>query len=203
VRQLKHNLPKLNFNYNDLEPYIDGKTMEIHLTKHHQGYITKYVNALEGSELLNKDVEEVLKNLEDVPEDIVQGIVNNGGGYYNHRLFWTILSPKKTEMSNALSKAIDRDFGSFDKFKVAFSNAAKTQFGSGWAWLVVTDDKKLKVISTPNQNTPFEFGNPILALDVWEHAYYLNYQNKRPEYVENFWNIINWKQVSEYYNKLV
>jgi Fe-Mn family superoxide dismutase len=203
VRQLKHNLPKLNFNYNDLEPYIDGKTMEIHLTKHHQGYITKYVNALEGSELLNKDVEEVLKNLEDVPEDIVQGIVNNGGGYYNHRLFWTILSPEKTEMSNALSKAIDRDFGSFDKFKVAFSNAAKTQFGSGWAWLVVNDDKKLKVISTPNQNTPFEFGNPILALDVWEHAYYLNYQNKRPEYVENFWNIINWKQVSEYYNKLV
>lgn len=200
---MKHNLPKLNFNYNDLEPYIDGKTMEIHLTKHHQGYITKYVNALEGSELLNKDVEEVLKNLEDVPEDIVQGIVNNGGGYYNHRLFWTILSPEKTEMSNALSKAIDRDFGSFDKFKVAFSNAAKTQFGSGWAWLVVNDDKKLKVISTPNQNTPFEFGNPILALDVWEHAYYLNYQNKRPEYVENFWNIINWKQVSEYYNKLV
>ncbi len=202
MRKLKHNLPELNFNYNDLEPYIDAKTMEIHHTKHHQGYITKYVNALEGSDLLEKDVEEVLKNLEDVPEDIVQGIVNNGGGYYNHRLFWTILTPKKTKPSDALSKAIERDFGSFETFKETFANAAKTQFGSGWAWLVVTEDKKLKVLSTPNQNAPFEFGQPILALDVWEHAYYLNYQNKRPEYVDNFWNVVNWDQVSEYYEKL-
>jgi Fe-Mn family superoxide dismutase len=194
---MKHNLPKLAYDYKDLEPYIDALTMEIHHTKHHQGYINKYVNALEGSDLLNKDVEEVLKNLNDVPEAKRQAVINNGGGYFNHRLFWTILSPEKTDMSDALNKAINDAFGSVDAFKEAFANAAKTQFGSGWAWLVVTEDNKLAVTSTPNQNTPFDMGQPILALDVWEHAYYLNYQNKRPEYVDNFWNIVNWKQVSD------
>ncbi len=201
---MKHNLPELNYNYKDLEPYIDGQTMEIHHTKHHQGYITKYVNALEGqNDLLDKDVEEVLKNINLVPDNLVQAVVNNGGGYYNHRLFWTVLSPEKTKMSDELSQAIDKAFGSFEAFKKEFSNAANTRFGSGWAWLVVTKDKELKVVSTPNQNTPFETGEPILALDVWEHAYYLNYQNKRPEYVENFWNVVNWKQVSNYYSDLL
>lgn len=199
---MEHKLPELSFDYNALEPYIDGKTMEIHHTKHHQGYINKYVKALENEkELLEKDVEEVLKNLDDVPQDLAQSVVNNGGGYYNHRLFWTILSPEKTEMSTGLKMAIDRDFGSFSNFKEEFSTAAKTQFGSGWAWLVVKDDGSLAVTNTPNQNTAFEDGQPILALDVWEHAYYLNYQNRRPDYVENFWNIVNWKQVSEYFDK--
>ena len=199
---MKHNLPKLTYNYKDLEPYIDGKTMEIHHSKHHQGYINKYVIALEGmDEFLEKDVEEVLKNLEAIPEEKREAIINNGGGYYNHRLFWTILSPQKTEISNKLKAAIDRDFGSFENFKEMFSNKAKTQFGSGWAWLVVTKDKKLKVVSTANQLIPFEYGEPILALDVWEHAYYLKYQNRRPDYIENFWNVVNWKQVSEYFNE--
>jgi Fe-Mn family superoxide dismutase len=197
---LKHVLPKLAYDYKDLEPYIDGKTMEIHHTKHHQGYINKYVNALEGNdELLEKDVEDVLKNIDDVPSEIRQAVINNGGGYYNHRLFWTVLSPDKTEMTKELKEAIDRDFGSFDKFKEEFSNAAKTRFGSGWAWLVVDKDNKLHVTSTANQDAPFDMGQPILGLDVWEHAYYLNYQNRRPEYVENFFNIINWETVSGYY----
>ncbi|HKL47131.1 MAG TPA: superoxide dismutase [Candidatus Izemoplasmatales bacterium] len=198
---MKHILPKLAYNYKDLEPYIDGLTMEIHHTKHHQGYINKYVNALEGNDdLLNKDVEDVLKQLDDVPEDRRQAVINNGGGYFNHRLFWTILSPEKTKMTDSLAKAIKQSFGSLDAMKEAFSKAAKTQFGSGWAWLIVTKDKGLTVTSTPNQNTPFEMGQPILALDVWEHAYYLNYQNKRPEYVDNFWNVVNWKQVSKYFD---
>lgn len=198
---MKHLLPKLSFEYNDLQPNIDGKTMEIHHTKHHQGYINKYVNALDGSDLLEKNVEDVLKNIGDVPADKRQNVINNGGGYYNHRLFWTILTPEKTEMSQKLKDAIDVDFGSFDAFKDAFSTAAKTQFGSGWAWLLVNKDGRLIVTSTKNQDVPFTLGQPILALDVWEHAYYLNYQNRRPDYVKNFWNVVNWKQVSEYFEK--
>ncbi|MFW5889126.1 MAG: superoxide dismutase [Bacillota bacterium] len=199
---MKHNLPKLTYNYNDLEPYIDAKTMEIHHSKHHQGYINKYVTALEGmDDFLEKDVEDVLKDLEAIPEEKREAIINNGGGYFNHRLFWTILSPEKTEISDKLKAAIDRDFGSFENFKEIFSNKAKTQFGSGWAWLVVTSDKRLKVVSTANQLIPFEFGEPILTLDVWEHAYYLKYQNRRPDYIENFWNVVNWQQVSEYYDE--
>lgn len=201
---MKHELPKLNYHYNELEPYIDALTMEIHYTKHHQGYITKYENALSGNEaLLNKDVEEVLKNLNEVPENVRQAVINNGGGYYNHRLFWMILSPKETSMSHQLEQAINDAFGSFEEFKQEFMNAANTRFGSGWAWLVVTKEKKLKVVSTANQDTPFNVGEPILALDVWEHAYYLNYQNKRPEYVENFFKVIDWAKVSELYSNLV
>ncbi|MFO7968729.1 MAG: superoxide dismutase [Bacillota bacterium] len=199
---MEHNLPKLTYNYKDLEPYIDELTMKIHHTKHHQGYINKYVNALEGmDDILEKDVEDVLKDLDAIPEEKLEAVINNGGGYYNHRLFWTILSPKKTEMSDKLKEAINRDFGSFENFKEIFSTNAKTQFGSGWAWLVVTKDKRLKVVSTANQLTPFELGDPILALDVWEHAYYLKYQNRRPDYIENFWNVVNWQQVSEYYEQ--
>lgn len=198
---LKHLLPKLSFGYKDLEPNIDGLTMKIHHTKHHQGYINKYVNALEGSDLLNRDVEDVLKNISEVPSQVRQNVINNGGGYYNHRLFWTILTPEVTEMSSDLKDAIRRDFKSFDAFKEAFSAAAKTQFGSGWAWLLVNKAGHLLVTSTKNQDVPFDQGQPILALDVWEHAYYLNYQNRRPDYVENFWNVVNWKQVSEYFQK--
>ena len=201
---MKHILPDLSFKYNDLEPYIDGKTMEIHHTKHHQGYITKYVNALDGhDDLLDKDVEYVLKNLSLVPEKAKQAVINNGGGYYNHRLFWTILTPNKTDMSKELKEAIERDFGSVDSFKEKFSTAANTRFGSGWVWLIVDKNKKLQVVSTANQDTPFSEGQPILALDVWEHAYYLNYQNRRPDYVNNFWNVVNWEEVSKNFKSLV
>ncbi|MGD9964665.1 MAG: superoxide dismutase [Candidatus Izemoplasmatales bacterium] len=201
---MKHILPELSFKYNELEPYIDAKTMEIHHTKHHQGYITKYVDALKANEdLLNKDVEDVLKNIQLVPKDIKQAVINNGGGYFNHRLFWEILTPKKTNMSDNLKKAIDDSFGSFEDFKKEFSNAAATRFGSGWAWLLVNKEGKLVITSTQNQDTPFELGEPILALDVWEHAYYLNYQNRRPDYISNFWNVVNWNKVSEKFEKLV
>lgn len=201
---MKHILPKLAYEYNALEPYIDAKTMEIHHTKHHQGYINKYVNALEGhDDLLGKDVEYVLRNLNEVPEKLRQAIINNGGGYFNHRLFWEIMTPEKTEMSAELVDAINRDFGSKEKFMETFANAAATRFGSGWAWLVVDKNNKLVVTSTQNQDTPFDIGTPILALDVWEHAYYLNYQNRRPDYISNFWNVVNWKKVSENYKSLV
>lgn len=201
---MKHILPDLSFKYNALEPYIDEKTMEIHHTKHHQGYITKYVNALEGKEeLLSKDVEDVLKNIENVPQGIRQAVINNGGGYYNHRLFWEILTPEKTKMSSKLETAIAEAFGSFEKFKEEFSNAAATRFGSGWAWLLVDNSGKLHVTSTANQDTPFDKGTPIFALDVWEHAYYLNYQNRRPDYINNFWNVVNWDQVSKNFEKAI
>lgn len=198
---MEHNLPKLPYAYDALEPNIDAKTMEIHHTKHHQGYINKYVAALEGTDLLDKDVEEVLRNLDLVPEGKRQAVINNGGGYFNHRLFWTILTPEQTEMSKELSEAVNKAFGSFDAFKELFGNAAATRFGSGWAWLLVKEDGTLTVTSTPNQDAPFAEGTPILGLDVWEHAYYLNYQNRRPDYISNFWNVVNWDQVSKNYNE--
>ncbi|MDY0138372.1 MAG: superoxide dismutase [Candidatus Izemoplasmatales bacterium] len=199
---MKHILPDLSFKYNELEPYIDAKTMEIHHTKHHQGYINNYVKALENNqELLDMDVEKVLRQIDNVPDNIRQAVINNGGGYYNHRLFWTILSPKKTEMSQELLNDLVDTFGSLENFKNEFSNAATKRFGSGWAWLLVNDKKELVVTSTANQDTPFELGNPILALDVWEHAYYLNYQNRRPEYIENFWHVVNWEEVSRLYKE--
>lgn len=198
---MEHKLPKLPYAYNALEPHIDELTMTIHHTKHHQGYINKYLTALEGSELLEKDVEEVLRNLDAVPEAKRQAVINSGGGYYNHRLFWNILTPEKTTMSNELEQAVVEAFGSFDSFKEQFNNAAATRFGSGWAWLVVNKDNKLVVTSTANQDTPFDLGTPILGLDVWEHAYYLNYQNRRPDYIQNFWNIINWETVSTLFKK--
>ena len=199
---MKHILPDLSFKYNELEPYIDAKTMEIHHTKHHQGYINNYVKALENNqELLDMDVEKVLRQIDNVPDNIRQAVINNGGGYYNHRLFWTILSPKKSEMSQELLDDLVDTFGSLENFKNEFSNAAVKRFGSGWAWLLVNDKKELVVTSTANQDTPFELGNPILALDVWEHAYYLNYQNRRPEYIENFWHVVNWEEVSRLYKE--
>ena len=199
---MKHELPKLNYAYDALEPYIDAKTMEIHHTKHHNGYITKYVGALEGHALLEKDVEEVLRNLDAVPTEKRQAVINNGGGYFNHRLFWEILTPNSAKKpSGDLLKAIEDTFGSFEKFQEAFNNAAATRFGSGWAWLVVTSDKTLKVTSTANQDTPFNEGTPVLGLDVWEHAYYLNYQNKRPDYINAFWHVVNWEKVESLYKE--
>lgn len=196
---MEHKLPKLDFAYDALEPNIDKLTMEIHHTKHHQGYINKYVGALDGTGLLDKDVEDVLKNIELVEESKRQFVINNGGGYFNHRLFWKILSPKKQEVPAELHDLIIESFGSFDAFKEEFSTAALKQFGSGWAWLLKTENNKLKVVSTPNQDTPFKEGKPILALDVWEHAYYLNYQNKRGDYIGNFFNVVNWEKVLEFY----
>lgn len=197
---MKHTLPALPYAYDALEPHIDAKTMEIHHTKHHQAYITKYVGALEGTEYADLPIEDVLKQLDSLPADKQGAVRNNGGGYFNHNLFWTIMGPNKGGLpTGALANAIDKDLGGFEAFKEAFSTAAATRFGSGWAWLVVTDDGTLKVTSTPNQDVPFAEGTPILGLDVWEHAYYLNYQNRRPDYIEAFFNVIDWDAVAARY----
>lgn len=198
---MEHNLPKLPYAYDALEPYIDEKTMTIHHTKHHQGYINKYKAALEGTDLLDKDVEEVLRNLDLVPEAKRQAVINSGGGYYNHRLFWEILTPEQTKGDEDFHNKMMDTFGSVEGFVEKFSKAAATRFGSGWAWLVVDKEGNLLVTSTANQDTPFDLGTPILGLDVWEHAYYLNYQNRRPDYIQNFWKIVNWKKVSELYKQ--
>ncbi|WP_324024909.1 superoxide dismutase [Maribacter sp. BPC-D8] len=194
-------LPKLPYAYDALEPHIDARTMEIHHTKHHQGYTSKLNAAIEGTDLAGKSIEDILTGL-----DMSNGAVrNNGGGFYNHSLFWTILSPNGGgKPSGELAAAIDSAFGSFEEFKTKFTTAAGTRFGSGWAWLCVHKGGKVEVCSTPNQDNPLmpgvECGGlPILGLDVWEHAYYLNYQNKRPDYIEAFFNIINWDEVSKRY----
>tara|TARA_B100001093_G_scaffold504320_1_gene559990 strand:- start:31021 stop:31626 length:606 start_codon:yes stop_codon:yes gene_type:complete len=193
-------LPDLPYSYDALEPHFDARTMEIHHSKHHAGYTAKLNAAVLGSALENQDIEELLSNL-DMSNTALR---NNGGGYFNHNLFWEILSPEATEMSAELSAAINASFGSLDDFKVAFSNAAATRFGSGWAWLCVHHGGKLEICSTANQDNPLMpeigcEGQPILGLDVWEHAYYLNYQNRRPDYISAFFNVVNWKKVSEYY----
>jgi Fe-Mn family superoxide dismutase len=184
-------LPSLAYAYSALEPHIDARTMEIHHSKHHQAYTTNLNNAIAGTDLENASIEEILKNCSDKP-----AVRNNGGGYWNHNLFWETMSPSGGgEPTGALSEAIVRDFGSFEGFKEAFSKAATTRFGSGWAWLCVTDGK-LEVCSTANQDNPLMGegcnGTPILGLDVWEHAYYLNYQNRRPDYINAFFNVIDW-----------
>ena len=195
---MAYSLPDLPYAYDALEPHFDARTMEIHHTKHHQGYTTKVNAALEGTEFEGKDIEDVLSNIDALPADKKQAVINNGGGYANHSLFWTVLSPNGGGTpTGALADAINSAFGSFDAFKEEFSNAAGTRFGSGWAWLVV-DNGDLKVISTANQDSPIMDGlTPILGLDVWEHAYYLNYQNRRPDYVSAFWNVVNWDAVAE------
>ncbi|NCN99469.1 superoxide dismutase [Candidatus Pacearchaeota archaeon CG10_big_fil_rev_8_21_14_0_10_35_219] len=194
-------LPDLPFSYNALEPYIDAKTMEIHHDKHHAGYVKKLNAALEALEI-DKDINKLLKNIDSIPEEKRQAIINNGGGHANHSLFWQILK-KDVEISGKIKEAIDRDFGSFEDFKKKFSDAAVSRFGSGWAWLVVDNDK-LEVMSTANQDSPVMSGKiPILGLDVWEHAYYLKYQNKRPEYIVAFWNVVNWDKVNELYEKAI
>jgi len=199
---MTHTLPKLPYAYSALEPYIDAKTMEIHYTKHHQGYVDKLNKALENNkELQNKDIEEILSNIDSIPKEIKNAIINNGGGHVNHSLFWEILSSKKQSPEGEIKKAIEKEFSSFEKFKEQFINVAMTRFGSGWAWLVLNDGK-LEIMSTPNQDSPIMDSKiPILGLDVWEHAYYLKYQNRRPEYIEAFFNIINWKKISELYEE--
>ena len=195
-------LPALPYAYNALEPYIDARTMEIHHSKHHAGYTNNLNKALENHpELANKSIEELLGNLDAVPESIRTAVRNNGGGYANHALFWTIMSPNGGgEPTGELATAINNAFGSFANFKEQFSKAAATRFGSGWAWLYVDKDGNLAVTSTPNQDTPLMDGNtPILGLDVWEHAYYLNYQNRRGDYIANWWNVVNWDQVAANY----
>nr|WP_298996370.1 superoxide dismutase [uncultured Allomuricauda sp.] len=195
-------LPNLSHAYDALEPHIDARTMEIHHTKHHNGYTTKLNAAIAGTDMDGKSIEDILSGL-----DMSNGAVrNNGGGFYNHCLFWEVMSPNGGGApSGDLAAAIDEAFGSFDAFKDKFSSAAGTRFGSGWAWLCVHKGGKLEVCSTPNQDNPLMpdagcEGYPILALDVWEHAYYLNYQNRRPDYVSAFFNVINWDKVSEHYN---
>lgn len=191
-------LPKLPYAFDALAPHIDAKTMEIHHGKHHQGYTNNLNAAIEGTDLAGKSIEDILTNL-DMNNKAVR---NNGGGFYNHSLFWSVMSPNGGGTpSGALAAAIDKDFGSFEAFKNKFSDAAKGQFGSGWAWLCVKSDGALDVCGTPNQDNSLMpgvgcGGTPILGLDVWEHAYYLNYQNRRPDYVEAFFNVINWEEVS-------
>nr|WP_299487238.1 superoxide dismutase [uncultured Allomuricauda sp.] len=194
-------LPKLPYAYDALEPHIDARTMEIHHTKHHNGYTTKLNGAIAGTELEGKGIMDILSGL-----DMSNGAVrNNGGGFYNHCLFWEVMSPNGGGApSGDLAAAIDDAFGSFDAFKEQFSAAAGTRFGSGWAWLCVHKGGKLEICSTPNQDNPIMpgigcNGHPILGLDVWEHAYYLNYQNRRPDYVSAFFNVINWDKVSQNY----
>jgi Fe-Mn family superoxide dismutase len=198
---MSYQLPDLPYDYDALEPHIDEKTMRIHHDKHHQGYTTKVNNALEGSDFTDLPIDELLGKIDDVPVDIRQDVINNGGGYANHKLFWTILSPNGGGgPTGALSDAIDDEFGSFEDFKDEFKSTATGQFGSGWGWLCVKDDGSLTLISTANQDSPYMQGlTPILGLDVWEHAYYLKYQNKRGDYADAFWNLVNWDQVNEYY----
>lgn len=194
-------LPALPYTYDALEPHIDKETMNIHHTGHHNTYVTNLNNALEGhTELINKSIEELISNLDAVPESIRTAVRNNGGGHANHSFFWQILSPNGGgEPTGELADAINKKFGSFAAFKEEFTKAAATRFGSGWAWLVVNNGE-LEVMSTPNQDNPLMEGKtPILGLDVWEHAYYLKYQNRRPEYISAFWNVVNWDEVAKRY----
>ena len=190
-------LPKLPYAYTALEPHIDARTMEIHHTKHHQAYVTNLNNAIAGSDAEKLSIEDICRNISKYPP----AVRNNGGGHFNHSLFWTVMGPNGGGApSGDLAKAIDDAFGNFETFKQQFANAGATRFGSGWAWLIVTGGK-LAITSTPNQDNPLMYiaevkGTPILGLDVWEHAYYLHYQNRRPDYITAFWNVINWDEVA-------
>jgi Fe-Mn family superoxide dismutase len=192
--------PALPYSYDALEPYIDARTMEIHYDKHHRAYFNNFVNAIKGTPLENTSIDKIFSEVSKAGD----AVRNNGGGFYNHVIFWQNLGKGNTKPSEELMAAINQTFGSFDKFRETFSNAAKTRFGSGWAWLYLNSDKKLAVGSTPNQDNPLMDvspvkGVPLLAIDVWEHAYYLKYQNRRPEYVEAFWNVVNWDEVNRRY----
>lgn len=193
-----HVFPELGYAYNALEPWIDAQTMEIHYTKHHRAYYDNFIKAAGDAGLLETPMTDIFASI----SKYSPVIRNNGGGYYNHALYWENMKPSGKDVPVELKSAIEKDFGSWDAFKTAFETAAKTRFGSGWAWLSVGNDGKLFVSSTPNQDNPLmdvadKGGVPVLALDVWEHAYYLKYQNRRPEYVENFWNVVNWQVVAE------
>jgi len=197
-----HEFPALPYGYDALEPYIDARTMEIHYDKHHRAYFNNFVGAIKDTKYDNSSIYEIFSKVSEAG-DVIR---NNGGGFYNHVFFWNILSAKSSGPAAELTEALVKEFGSLDKFREVFSNAAKTRFGSGWAWLVVTAEGKLAVGSTPNQDNPLMDvspvkGTPLLALDVWEHAYYLKYQNRRPEYVEAFWKVVNWEEVSRRYKE--
>lgn len=198
---MKFEFPELPYAYDALEPHIDKQTMELHYTKHHKGYYDKFVAAIQGTELESKSIEDIFKNISKAPV----AVRNNGGGYYNHSLFWKILSPNGGgKPSGAIAEAINKQFNSFAEFQQKFEEAAAGRFGSGWAWLCVKHDNNLSICSSPNQDNPLMDvhdcqGQPILGLDVWEHAYYLKYQNRRPEYISAFWHLVNWDQVNENY----
>ncbi|MCI2889972.1 superoxide dismutase [Staphylococcus hominis] len=192
-------LPNLPYAVDALEPHIDKETMEIHHDKHHNTYVTKLNAAVEGTDLESKSIEEIVANLDSVPENIQTAVRNNGGGHLNHSLFWELLTPNSEEKGTVVDK-IKEQWGSLDEFKKEFTDKAAARFGSGWAWLVVNNGK-LEIVTTPNQDNPITEGKtPILGLDVWEHAYYLKYQNKRPDYISAFWNVVNWEKVDELYN---
>ena len=203
---MAYELPALPYAYDALEPHIDARTMEIHHSKHHQAYVNNVNAALEGTGLEGIPVCELCTRLDEVPEEKRTAVRNNGGGHANHSLFWQIMGPNGGEPGGELAAAIDSSFGNFEAFRSEFSKAAATRFGSGWAWLCKHDGGKLSVCSTPNQDNPLMKdvpcdGRPILTLDVWEHAYYLNYQNRRPDYIASFFNVINWEKVTEFYAK--
>ncbi len=190
-------LPSLPYANNALEPYIDEETMKIHHGKHHQAYVDNLNKAVEGTKYADWTIEEIIQKLEEIPADIKAAVRNNGGGHYNHTLFWQIMGPNgKGKPEGKLLEQIEKDFGSFEKFQEDFENAGKTQFGSGWAWLV-KDGNKLAVEKTPNQDSPLTHGKfPLMGADVWEHAYYLKYQNRRPDYLKNWWHTVNWDEVA-------
>jgi Fe-Mn family superoxide dismutase len=197
---MAYTLPKLNYSYDALKPHIDARTMEIHYTKHHQAYIDNLNKAIKGkADLESKSIEELISDLKAVPEDIRTIVRNNGGGHANHSLFWNVIGPKAGgEPVGEVASDIRQAFGSFDVFKEKFALAAMTRFGSGWAWLSVSKDGKLEISSTANQDSPIMEGKtPLLAIDVWEHAYYLHYQNRRADYIAAFWNVVNWEKVEQ------
>ncbi len=205
---MKYELPKLPYAYDALEPYIDAKTMELHYTKHHQTYVTKLNEALDKHpEIADKPLEELLGDLDAVPEDIRTAVRNHGGGHANHSFFWTVMGPQganggAAQPEGEAGEAIAAAFGGFDAFKEEFSKAAAGVFGSGWAWLVIGEDGKLAITASGNQDSPLmKKQKPVLGLDVWEHAYYLKYQNRRPEYIDAWWSVVDWKSVAEYYRK--
>ncbi|BBD42011.1 superoxide dismutase [Streptococcus anginosus] len=193
-------LPDLPYSYDALEPYIDEETMHLHHDKHHNTYVNNVNAALAKHPEIGEDLEQLLSDVETIPADIRQAVINNGGGHLNHALFWELMTPEKTEPSAALAADLEATFGSFEDFKAAFTTAATSRFGSGWAWLVVNNDGKLEVTSTANQDTPISEGKtPILGIDVWEHAYYVKYRNVRPDYIKAFFSVINWNKVNELY----
>jgi Fe-Mn family superoxide dismutase len=199
-----HEFPALPYAYDALESYIDARTMEIHYDKHHRAYFNNFTAAIKGTNLENSTIEQIFAKVSEAGD----AVRNNSGGFYNHFFFWNNLAPKSAGPSAELSAALIKEFGSFDKFKELFSNSAKTRFGSGWAWLYLTADKKLAVGSTPNQDNPLMDvstikGTPLLTIDVWEHAYYLKYQNKRADYIDAFWNVVNWEEVSKRYKEAI
>ena len=195
-----HELPKLPYEYNSLEPSIDAKTMEIHYTKHHQGYVNKLNVALEKfPDLQKKTVNELISDMDSIPKDIRVSVKNNGGGHSNHSLFWEVMSPGGEGCGGKILEKINENFGNFENFREKFSELATSHFGSGWVWLIVEENGSLAIMTTINQDSPLMYGKkPILGLDVWEHAYYLKYQNKRPDYISAFWNVVNWKKVEEF-----